>query len=298
MSGNIIKTIFLGLVLSLSAQAQEVKVRGGFLQEHFEVGDNVDFWLSVSYPEELEVLLPDSTFNFSPFEYSAKNYYPSKLNGGIVSDTAIYTLQCFEVDQVQHLKLPAILLAKGDSTLIYSKIDSILFNPLVMEISDTTQLKTNLKYVEVSTGFNHLLLWISLGVFILLLGVALAIFGKKILRTIKLRKLKKDYIRFSDELTAHIRNLKSSPNKEIAESAISLWKHFAERLENVPYAKMTSKEILSLGYTKELTDPLKEIDRYVYGGMADGDIYKQFHSIEDFAQHRYSTIIEEIKSSK
>lgn len=282
-----IKLILLFLVLNSGAFAQEIQVRGGFVQDHFEVGDNVDFWLSAKYPEGVELVLPDSLYDFTPFEYAAKKYYPSKLKSGNIHDTAIYTLQCYEIGNIQYLKLPAIILANGDSSLVYSKADSILFNPLVAQVSDTTQLKTNLKFANVNTLFNFPMMWIVVGLLVLLGIIFFLVFGNKILRAIKLRKLKKEYIKFSDELTELIRQLKSKPEKASAELAISKWKRFAERLENKPYTKLTSKEILKLGYTNELDDPLRKIDRFIYSEMAEDDLYKQFHSIEDFTQHRY-----------
>jgi hypothetical protein len=296
------KLLFLICVLFIIARfgtAQEIKVRGGFVQEYFEVGDPIDFWMSATYPENVSLVLPDSTYNFEPFEYMAKNYYPSQLKSGEIYDTVIYTLQCYEIDLVQYLKLPAIIFtSKGDSTLIYSKADSLLFNQLVPEISDTTQLKTNLAFANVDTIFNFPMLWIILGVLAIIAISVLLIFGKKILRALKLRKLKKEYIRFSDELTEYIRKLKTKPEKQTAEVAIAKWKLFAETLENKPYSKLTSKEILSFGYTQELSDPLKNIDRFVYGGLLDESLYKYFQSIEDFTQNRYSIIVEEIKNGR
>ncbi|MEP0367131.1 MAG: hypothetical protein ABJN36_14795 [Cyclobacteriaceae bacterium] len=298
MSGKFFTFIFGLILLTNLTSAQEIKVRGGFVQDHFEVGDNVDFYLTATYPEGVELVLPDSTFNFAPFEYSAKKYYPSKLKGENVYDTAIYTLQCYEIDPIQYLKLPAIILKSGDSTLFYSQTDSILFNQLAKQVSDTTKLKTNLSYADVDTGFNFILFWIIIGVLVILIAAAILIFGKKVLKAIKLRKLKKDYIQFTDELTMYIRDLKANPQKNTAEAAISKWKQFAERMEKKPYSKLTSKEILNLGYTRELADPLKSIDRFVYGGQTDENLYKQFHSIEDFTQHRYAMVVEEIKNSK
>lgn len=298
MSGkSIIILFFLGTIIS-SASAQEISVRGGFVQDHFEIGDNVDFWLTARYPESMELVLPDSTFNFGVFEFSAKNYYASKLKSGNIYDSAIYTLQCYEIDPIQKLKLPAILLSEGDSLLIFSKQDSILFNPLVAQVSDTTKLKTNLAYVNVNTKFNYPMMWIILGVLSIIIISSLLIFGKTILRKIKLRKLKKDYIKFSDELTLFIRELKENPKKETAELAISKWKKFSEKLEEKPYSKLTSKEILRLGYTSELSDPLRVIDRFIYGGLVEDNLFKQFHSIEDFTQHRYSVVVENIKNTK
>lgn len=298
MSGKVLNSIIVFLFFLQGTFAQEVMVRGGFVKDHFEIGDNIDFWLTASYPERLELVLPDSLYDFGVFEYADKNYYPSKIKSGIIYDSAIYTLQCYEIDPIQRLKLPAILLSEGDSILIFSKPDSILFHQLVTQISDTTKLKTNLQFADVKTQFNYPLMWVLFGALLVVTVTIVLIFGKSIVRKIKLRKLKKDYIQFSDELTVFIRQLKEKPDKQTAELAVSKWKKFSERLESKPYSKLTSKEILALGYTAELQDPLRAIDRFIYGGLAEENLYKQFHGIEDFTQHRYSIVVDEIKNSK
>ncbi len=292
--------IFVGIVLSsFLAHSQEIKVEGGFIQDEFEIGDEIAYWMTASYPKQTELLMPDSLFDFTPFEYAGKDYFSSQLlASGIIFDSAVYTLQCYEIDEVQYLKLPAIKLAFGDSTLIYTQTDSIFFKQMVAQVSDTTSLKTNLSLANVSTQFNFPLLWIVIGVLALIALIIFLVFGKKIMIKIRLRKLKKDYLRFSDQFTILIRELKNDASKEKAEGAASYWKKYIEKLENKPFSKLTTKEILALGYTQELESSLKNIDRLVYGKVANEEIYKEFQSIEDFTQHRYSVKQEEIKNGK
>ncbi|WP_258104893.1 hypothetical protein [Marinoscillum sp. MHG1-6] len=292
--------LFLLVLLSLNCFSQKLEVRGGFVQDHFELGDEVQYYLTATYPDHMNLFFPDSTYNFSPFEYSAKNYYPSKrLPSGQVYDTAIYTLQCYEIDPSQGLSVPVIILSpKGDSTKIFTKADTILFYELAPVVTDTTSLRTNVAYTEVDTLFNFPLLWISLGVVVVLALVTFLIFGKKIRRILKLKKLKKDYIRFSEELTQYIRTLKENPDKITAERALVSWKNFSERLEDKPYSRMTTREILGFGYTAELDEPLRGIDKCIYGGATDKELYRHFQSIEDFTQHRYTITVDEIKNSK
>lgn len=211
-------------------------------------------------------------------------------------DSAVYTLQSYEIDKVQRLGLPAFLLKNGDTTLLRAPLDSILLFELVKEVSDTTKLKENLAYQDVPTQFNFPLLWIILGALLVIGLIVFFAFGKKIRKAFKLRKIKKEYEAFSNRLTAYIRQLKEQPQREVAEEAISDWKRFLEKLENKPYTKLTTKEIVALGYTKELAETLKNIDRSVYGRAHNDALYKEFQAVEDFTQHRYSIIKDQIKN--
>ncbi|MBV6645150.1 MAG: hypothetical protein KI790_06860 [Cyclobacteriaceae bacterium] len=289
-------TLFLIFIFSIrSLSAQEVTVRGGFVQDSLSIGEEIEFWITASYPTSVEMIFPDSNFNFIPFEFLSKSYVPTTLYDQQAFDSAVYTLQSFEIEPVQYLDLPAILLTESDSTSIDTPLDSIYFKNLVLVATDTTALKTDLSYFDVDRRFNHPLWLIILGSLITIGVIFLLIFGKKIRRALLLKRMKKDYIRFSNILSSHIDSLRQAPETKLAENAITDWKLYMEKLEKKPYSKMTTKEILTYGYTRELDQTLRAIDRFVYGKMSEGELIKSFQSIEDFTQHRYSIIKDQVK---
>ncbi|MEQ8583247.1 MAG: hypothetical protein RIC30_10070 [Marinoscillum sp.] len=297
MQGRLLIYI-LGLLIMVGINAQKITVKGGFVEDSLKIGEDIHYWISAEYPDQLELILPDTLYDFSPFEFSGKKYFPSKIKIDRAFDSAVYTLQSYEIDAVQSLSIPVFILnPTGDSTRIDAEVDSIYFKQLLEVVTDTTSLKTNLAYQNVSTQFNFPLLWIILGVLLVLTLTIYLIFGKKIRKTMRLRKLKKDFITFSEHLTMDIRSLKESPNQKIAEHALTEWKIFLERLEQRPFSKLTTKEIMALEYTGELNGTLKNIDRCVYGGRSNEELYKDFQAIEDFTQHRYSVITDQIKNS-
>ena len=296
-----VNRLFIGLFLIIAigqfqVHGQEIKIRTGFVQDSLGIGEPVQYWLSASYPAEMEVILPDSAYNFSPFEIIDREFTPTQARENMAYDSAVYTLQSFEIDLVQYLAVEAIVLEGADTVKLSSDRDSIYFRELVTEVSDSTLLKTNLAYREVEGIFNYpLWSFIGLGVFILMI-LTLIIFGKKIARSFRLKKLKKEYEQFSYKITLHINKLKEAPEPQIAESALTDWKKYLERLEKVPYSKYTTKEILAYENNRELKDTLKIIDRTVYGKVAQKDIFKSFQDIEDFTQHRYSMALDRIKN--
>ena len=97
-----------------SAAAQDVKVSGGFLSDSLKIGERTAFYLSARYKSDLTVLFPDSTFQFTPFEFQNKVYFPTRTEQGISHDSAVYYLTTFEVDRVQYLDLPLYVILPQD----------------------------------------------------------------------------------------------------------------------------------------------------------------------------------------
>ena len=279
--------------------SQQIDVKGGFIEDHLEIGQNVRFWITATYPPELEIVFPDSNYQFGTFELYQKKYFPTILKDQLAFDSTVYTLQSYEIDPIQYLQLPVILLKQKDSTIIDIITDSILFKHLVTSpVSDTTQLKANLEYEVVNTQFNYILFYTILTIVLVVIILLVIIFGKRILRYFKLRKLHKGYEQFSNSITEFIRRLKKDPQPQTAEEALSLWKNYQEKLENIPYKKFTTKEILALDYTKELQQPLQSIDKMIYGKKASEKIYQNFQQIEDFTQYRFNKKIAKIRDGK
>ncbi len=288
----------LFLIFSVHVSAQEIKVNGGFVEDSLLIGEDVNFWITASYPSDLEMVFPDSVYNFSPFEFSSKTFFPTKSIDGAAFDSTVYTIQSYEIDLVQYLSIPAIILDGLDSAVIQTPIDSILLKELAPIVSDTTTLIANTDYESVNRFFNYPLLYIILGSLAFIAIVLLLIFGKKIIRFFKLRKLRKEYENFSGQLSGYINSLKSNPESDLAEKALFFWKRYQERLDKFPFTKLTTKEILAESFAKELEKPLHSIDRLVYGKRETESIFQDFQQIEDFTQYRYNKKVEEIRDGK
>lgn len=283
---------------TIHLNAQEITVRGGFIEDSLLIGQDVNFWMASSYPPDLEMVFPDSLYTFSPFEFSDKTYFPTKIKGGLAYDSTVYTIQSFEIDQVQYLKLPAIILNGTDSIVMETPLDSIFLTELAPVVTDSTKLKTNLDYQAVDRQFNYPLMYYILGGLAVLIIILLLIFGKRILKWLKLRRLRMQYEQFSEVFNSYITKLKVDPEPELAERALVFWKNYQQRLDKVPFSVMTTKEILSYDFAKELDKPLTSIDRVVYGKRVQENVFQDFQQIDEFTQDRYSTKVEEIKDGK
>ncbi len=290
---------FLILFQAITGQGQRIMVSGGFVEDSLKLGENIHYWLKAQYPSTNEVIMPDTTYEFTPFEFSDKAFFPSMLQNEMIKDSAVYTLQSYEIDQIQYLSLPVFVLTEtGDSVKINAQTDSILFQSLAPVVSDTTQLITNTDFQLVNKDFNYPVLWIVIAVLAIIVAVIYFFYGDRIRKKLLLRKLKKAYIKYSDKLTVQIRTIRDQPSQNSSLHALSDWKVFMELLENKPFSKLTTREIMKIEQTNELQETLKNIDRCVYGGIVNDNLYKDFQALEDFTQYRYSVITDELKNGK
>lgn len=286
------------LLFGWQITAQEIKVDGGFVEDSLVIGQNVNYWITATYPAELEMVFPDSNYTFRPFEFADKIYFPTKLVDGLAYDSTVYVIQSYEINPIQYFQLNAVILNNSDSAVLKTPLDSIYLTELAPIVTDTTSLKTNLDYQSVARQFNYPLMYYVLGGIALLTIIVLLVFGRRIIKYFRLKKLERDYRTFSEAFDTYVGKLKTDPKPDLAEQALSIWKKYQQRLDKIGFTTLTTKEILDLEFAPELEGPLKSIDRMVYGRKPQEDIYQDFLQIENFTDERYQLKVEEIRNGK
>jgi len=135
------------IVLVLSSinlsQAQNIEPDGYFLEKEIKIGEEVSYSLSVRYVKNLNILFPDSTYDFGTFEYNSRTYFTTKTDSTSSFDSVVYELSTFEIDSIQYLQLPIFVLNDEDSLIYLSSIDSIQLVHIVTEIPENPELKAN-----------------------------------------------------------------------------------------------------------------------------------------------------------
>lgn len=260
-------------ILFFTLQAQEIKVHAKFNSDSVKIGKPLEFYLSARYPENVNILFPDSTFSFAPFELQKKTYFPTQTKNGVSKDSVVYTLASYEVDSIQALRLPVFVVNKMDCTQVFSNIDSVYFQNLVKAIPDslTTEklpLKTNTNYLGVRWQLNYILFSIAGGILLITLILVWAIFGKRIRNYFRLKKLARGYESFRAQFDASVHKLKNEFSPKNAEQSLFIWKKYMEELSRIPYTKYTTREIKQVFAGNEINLTLSAIDRMVYGQVA------------------------------
>src|SRR5690606_37566080 len=130
-------TMALVLIAACQLKAQDIIVRAGFLTDSVRVGDEIRFYLTAQYPVSEQVLFPDSTFNFAPFEFKKKKYFPTVSSKGSSYDSTVYYLTSFELDRIQQLELPIFKINESDCTRYISNRDTLIMQQLITSLPDS-----------------------------------------------------------------------------------------------------------------------------------------------------------------
>lgn len=281
-----------------SGNAQNLKVNGGFLSDSLKIGEQTAFYLTVHYPSDLNLLFPDSTYDFHPFEFQKRTYFATETTGGISVDSAIYYLTTFEVDRTLRLNLQVFVVQPQDCTVFDSPVDSVLLTQMVAEVPDSLSieklpLKMNTAYEEVNAEFNYLVALLVLAVCLIAAVCIWIFFGKRIRVWLTTRRLKKKHFQFMQQYNAAVRQLQSGFSPMTTEAALSSWKKYMEQLETRPYTKLTTKETLHAIGDEALGRNLHTVDAAIYGHNT--AVVESLEALKGFADQRFSKKLEEVK---
>lgn len=291
--------VSLLLISSSLAMAQEVKVRGRFLSDSIKIGEQVPYSLTVHYPSSLNLVFPDSTFSFAPFEIQKKKYFPTQSKNNINYDSTVYFLTTFEIDSIQTLSLPIFSIQAKDCTAFYASPDTIFLKQLIKAVPDSIAaqelpLKTNTTYQNVKWLMNYWVIIIVIGVLLISTVTVWIIFGKRIKRYFKLRRLQRKHNSFLQKFSKSTDQLRSGFTVKQAENVLVVWKGYMEELMAQPFTTATSKEILLREKDETLGKALQSVDRMIYKA---NDSYSEeaIASLNQYAQQRFINKVEEIK---
>jgi hypothetical protein len=276
-----------------------VTVHAGFLQDSARIGDRVDFFLTARYPSHLNVLFPDSTFSFESFDFYRKKYFPTRTVHGESYDSVVYQLYAFDVSEIQRLTLPVFVVQERDCTQYVPPRDSLLLiSMLPGDVPDSVSardlpLKSNTFYQNVAKIFNYPLVVMAAVVVFVLAIITWLVFGKRIRKHYRLKKLKKNHAKFIETYGLIVAQLKSQFAANKTEAALSHWKKYLEQLERKPYTKLTTRETIRLEHDEQLAKSLQLLDKAIYGGHPSA--LNPLVHLQQVAENRFAKKLEEVK---
>lgn len=295
-----IRCVGILLIVAPAAMAQKsAMVRGHFEADQISIGEVVPYSLTARYPRTQQVLFPDSTFSFKPFELSKKQFFATKTSGNTSYDSAVYLLTTFEIDSIQILKLPVFVLQEKDCVAVYPKPDSIFLSYRVAAVPDSVSaeklpLKANTAYQKVKWIFNYPVFVLIGAILVITLVMVWIFFGNRIRKYFTLRKLKKEYQEFMVRFNRALERLAPEFTSRKAEEVLIVWKNYMEDLEEYPYTKFTSREIVRLASDHKLEDALRTIDRGIYGGFSSS--LEPFRFLQSYSQRQFQKREAEVKN--
>lgn len=298
---RILKTFLVILISTATVgplAAQDVRVRSGFVEDSLSIGDKTPFYLTATYPSNLNIIFPDSTHSFAPFEYQSKIYFPTKTTNGESYDSVVYYLSTFEIDKKQSLTLPVFQINAIDSLTFYANRDTIVLSEYVKQLPDTLSaqnlpLKVNTAYQNVNYLFNYPILLVVGGALLFISILVWLIFGRRIRTYYRLKKMQKMHEKFLETYTTQLEKIRQAFSTSTTEAALLQWKKYMEQLEARPYTKLTSKETTRMENNEVLGKNLHTIDGAIYGHAT--SVMEPLEHLKNFAQQRFSKKMEEVK---
>ncbi len=287
--------ISLFLVFSFYVSAQDVSIKGLFLQDTIKIGEEVPYSLSVLYPRTLNIIFPDSIHDFQSFEYHSREYFQTISDSSLSLDSVIYYLSTFEIDTVQYLQLPIYIQQEEDCVAVYTSPDSINLYHIIRQMPDSVKLKENTLFFKISDRFNYPVFMLVLGFLLLLTLGGLLFFGKRLSRWIRILLMRRKHKRFVNRFYLKLGALRDNRAGIDPEEILGDWKKYMEKLEREPYTKLTTKELIGLHADQRLKDNLRSIDRYIYGNIKEKPLHEHFEKLLEYSIERYEVRLKEIR---
>jgi hypothetical protein len=285
--------LLLFLAVAASAQVPADPPRGRFLQPSVRVGELVDYELSYSHAPGLNVIFPDSTATYAPFEFVGKTYRPTRTRQGRSLDETVYHLRTFALDSVQRLALPVTILRGHDTLTVPTTVAAVQLQRVVPPVAAGAApvLRQNTTLLPVEPAFNYPYWLAGLGMFVLVLGGVTLGFGRRWRQRYQLYKLRKNHIYFLAQYARHVERFKLSRSLTNMERAITLWKNYLTTLEDNVINSLTTREIVAhYDNDTDVSLALRLADRVIYGNQFTEDETETdlaFDLLRDFAQRRF-----------
>ena len=256
------KLILICILFSNNIFSQEIDYKIFFKEESVKIGDSITLISTLKYPKNIEIIQPDSSYKFIPFEFLDKIVFESSSSNNIIFDSTIYILQTFELDSIQSIYLKSYIINTSDSLEILSNNDKIRTISLVNEKNSKT--KTNTLLEKINSIFNSKKFSIITGVIFSVLVLIYLLFRKKINKYFKIKRIKSETDFFKNEFDTILSNYLNTNDINFLENLLLKWKRFMEKLSKKPYSSSTSSEISLFNKNIKSIKTLKDIDKCIY----------------------------------
>ena len=256
------KLILICILFTNKIYSQEIDYNIFFKEDSVKIGDTITLISTLKYPINIEIIQPDSSYNFMPFEFIDKIVFESSSTNNLIFDSTLYFLQTFELDSIQSISLTSYIISRGDSLEILSNSDKITTISLVKEINSKT--KKNTLFEKINSIFNSKKFLTITGVIISIIVLIYLVFRKKINKYFKIKRIKSETDYFKNEFDDILSNYQNTNDIKFLENLLLKWKRFMEKLSKKPYSSSTTSEISIFNKNAKNIKTLREIDKCIY----------------------------------
>jgi hypothetical protein len=278
--------------------AQDIEIEGYFMQDSAKLGERVAYVLKAKYRPGTNIVFPDSSFNVQPFVLLEKKSFVSSTTDGVTLDSAIYYVSYFSLDPVARLALPVYEVFRYDS-LEHKPMEAQIALKLTIDpLPENLAFKDNNVYQPIPTEFNVFVLVIVLLALLMVAGVVLFFFGKKLKRIWQNWLEKRKYKRFLSRWEKAEQAFAAKPDMDHADELLGLWKTYMEHLNEQPFREWTTTEISEFLDNKEIIKDFRAIESIIYAGQSGKDISENCQNLRDLCSLAFQKKITEPNESK
>lgn len=281
-------------VTSLYAQ-QDVSIEGYFMQDSAKLGERVGYVLKATYPQNKQLIFPDSTFDFEPFVLLEKKTYISATTDSITQDSTVYFLSNFSLEPSSYLTLPVYELNRYDSIAHFPLEAELALKLTLDSIPEQLVFKENNIYQSIEKRWNWTLLGMGALALIVILGLIYWLFADRIRQLWAERNAKKQWARFEKQWTQSTQRLEEQKTTQAGDELLGLWKGYLEHLTSLPIKEWTASEI-----GKNLNDPkvfssLRAVEILIYAGKT-GEYQEANEYLLEVARKKYQEKLSQINA--
>ncbi len=263
--GKKLKFILL-LVCPIVTFAQQVKVDGYFMQDSSKIGERVGYVLKATYPDSVQLIFPDSAYDFSPLVLLEKRTFISSTAQGSTQDSTIYYLSNFSLEPSTFLTLPVVEFNRYDSVTHYPEESELKLRLMLDSIPEQLVFQENNVYQPLKKSINWIMTALVLGGLLLFAGVMYFLFAKQVGEFFDGRREKRKWKQFEKKWKTQTNQLTEKPSIELADEVIGLWKGYMEHLTNRPVKEWTSSETGEKLGDLKIFQSLRAVDMIIYAG--------------------------------
>lgn len=239
-------------------------MEGYFLKDSAKLGERVGYVLKATYPPSMNILFPDSAYNFGSMEYLSKQTFTSYTRDSLTLDSAVYYLSNFSLEPVKSYRLPVFEVLRYDSISHLPQDASLRLVLTIGELPDVLTFQESNAYQKVKQGFNYPLLILVLVVIIILILGSYFLFGHKIRDAWFVYLEKKKRKKFLLQWQSAKDRLIHQPDLSSADELLGLWKSYMESLTGQPYREWTTTEIAEHLDKPNLVRDIRDIEVIIY----------------------------------
>lgn len=256
------------------------------------LGERVGYVLKALYPSELNVLFPDSAYQYGSMEFLDKEMFTSYTQDSTTLDSAVYYLSNFSLEPVKQYRLPVFEVLRYDSISHFPEEASLHLKLTIDEMPEELEFKETNRYQPIDKDFNYVYLIIGL-VALLVLALALfLIFGKSVSKKWRVYQEKRKQKRFMAQWNKTKKAFISQPSLEHADELLGLWKARMENLTGEPFREWTATEIAEHLEMPEVLADFRKIELIIYAGKPAVDVEQACNHLEAISSSTYHKKIE------